>query len=159
MKRFLSFAAILFLTGSVFAGSPWWDDRLDGVYLPGFDGAVLYDMDLVEAPISLPEPVGFYPGRVVCDGPTMVFTDYYGNEYAGTFHAETGCYLSSVDVGDTVIALCYHGARDLDVWYGTLSWNGSQGILVGPWLFHVYVFAPDSPWPMYRPGDTSAVLE
>ena len=143
MKRLVCFLAVLFfLTGAVTAGSPWFDPLLDGVYLNGYDGFVRYDLDVIEAPISVAEPTGWSLGHVYGDGDSLTFTDWYGVEYTGTFHEDTGCYLDwSGDMPDTIVALCYGGGRSLDLFYATIRWDGSAGVLTGPWFFHIYAEA------------------
>lgn len=160
MKRFVVLSIVfLFLSVSAFAGSPWYDDRLDGEYLPAFDGLVLYDMDVIEAPISLPEPVGLYIGHATGTGDALSFFDWYGTEYTGQFHPDTGCYLSTTDLDVVVVALCYDGARAVDIFYGTLVWDGHTAILSGPWSFHIYAYAPEGPLPMSLPGGARMGVE
>lgn len=154
MKRFVTLMfVVLLLAGSAFAQSPYWGD-ITGEYLPAFDGQVLYDLDLIEAPISIPEPIGpwggYWLGHALGDGNTLIFTDWNGHSYTGTFYAESGCYFTeSPPVFDHVaIALCYDGDRSLDLYYGTLKWNGHNAVFEGPWYFHIYAFAPSVPVPM-----------
>ena len=143
MKRFVCLLAVLLLlVVPALAGSPWWDDLLDGVYLDGYDGPVLYDMDVIEAPISFPEPVGYFIGRAIGNGSTLTFVDGYGLTYAGTYNEDTGCYHDwNEEYNSLFVALCYDGDRAMDIYYATLRWNGSQAIMTGPWFFHIYVEA------------------
>jgi hypothetical protein len=151
MKRLALLSVLFFalVSAPVFAGSPWWDDRLDGVPVPGFDGLVIYGLEVLEAPISFPPMYGFYPGRVEADPSSFTFTDWYGNSYTGSYHADTGCYLSSDVPGDVVQAFCYDGGTGFFMLYGTLEWNGAQGVITGPWEFVVVGEAYSGP--MFRP--------
>jgi hypothetical protein len=128
--------------------NPWWDDRLDGAGPVEYGGAVLYDVDVLEAPISLPEPTGWHVGHVQVDASTLTYTDAYGNTNTAQYHPETGCYLDWDGEFDVPLtAYCYDGSVSIDAWYGTLHWDGHQGVLVGPWLYHVYITVPQGAFP------------
>ena len=158
MRRFLTpivsgllLAALVTLCATAaLAGSPWWDDRLDGTPVPGYDGMVVYTWEVLQAPISLP-PVDHLVliGWVQADPSAFTFTDYYGNSYSGTYHAGTGCYLSSDVPGQVVQAMCYDGSTGFFVLYGTLVWDGSQGVITGPWEFRMDGSAYSGP--LFRP--------
>ena len=156
MKRLLVLLTVVAMfTAPAFAGSPWWDDRLDGLPVLGYDGNVVYTMAVLNAPISLPLDDRVFFGRVTADPFEFTFTDYFGNEYSGSYHAATGCYLSSEDPGEVIQAFCYDGVSSFFMLYGTLEWNGSHGVIAGPWEFIVKgaaysgpMFVPRGPAPV-----------
>lgn len=136
MRRLLTLMVLaVMMTAPAMAGSPWWDARLDGFPVFGYDGLVVYEMEVIDAPISLPMLSGFYPGWVQADPLSFTFTDWYGNSYSGNYHPATGCYLSTDDPGEVIQAFCYDGGSRFFMLYGTLEWTGSQGVIVGPWQF------------------------
>ena len=114
----------------------------------------------LDAPISIPEPTHLSIGQVRGIGWALKFTDWHGVEYSGEWHEDTGCYVDwDGEFGSVIVALCYDGERSLDIWYGSLKWDGHQGVLSGPWLFHIYAYAPTDPWPMFGPGEHQAVVQ
>jgi hypothetical protein len=147
-----AFAALLALVmvGALVAAdcNHWYDQRLCGQGALEYEGAVLFDYEVFESPISIADSPGhFMVARLKADADQIAF---YMNRQSeptsiGYPHEATGCYTDwSGNDGDRATWFCYDGEDTINLWYGTLRWRGHGNELEGPWLYRMSIVTVSS---------------
>lgn len=135
----------LMVAGAALAGncSIWWDpERFCGQGQVEYDGAVFYDFEVFQSPISVADTPGHYAlGRMVA---TQEQVALYMNRSpdptaVGYYHADSQCYTDwDEELGSYAHWFCYDGEDTVRLWYGRLKWTGfGYALQDSGWLYRM----------------------
>lgn len=122
--------------------SIWYDQRHCGDGPIEYEGEVLYQFEMLEAPISVASGNGWYPGHLYADLERLAYADNYGHTVEAEYNSDTGCYENwSGEMGTVIQAFCANGDV-VNYWYAYIHWTGFGSEFRGPWLYHVTIAPP-----------------